>query len=70
MKFTATIEFLSGQKAAIIELTDAHGEWSGAGRIDLPRGSRADLYEAGYKLASQNAAAKGGTLDRYSVVAP
>lgn len=69
-KFSATVEFLSGQKAAIITLTDSSGEWSGSGRIDLPRGTNADLYEAGYVHASRAAATKGGTLDRYSKVSP
>lgn len=34
-RFNGTIEYLSGQKAAIITLT-CQGEWAGAGRIDLP----------------------------------
>lgn len=67
-KFNATIEFLSGQKAAIITLTDNNGEWSGSGRIDLPRGSKADLYELGYVRASQSAAIKGGTIETYKAV--
>jgi hypothetical protein len=68
LKFNGTIEFLSGQKAAIITLTDNHGEWSGSGRIDLPRGSKSDLYELGYTQASRSAAAKGGTLETYKVI--
>lgn len=66
-KFNATIEFLSGQRAAIITLTDNHGEWSGSGRIDLPRGNNSDLYELGYIQASRSAAVKGGTLETYRV---
>lgn len=68
-RYWATIEFLPGQSAAIIELT-LNGEWAGGGRIELPRnhsGSVRDaLYEAGYVHASARAALKGGTLDRYS----
>jgi hypothetical protein len=69
MNFDATIEYLSGQRAAIITLTNiTTGEWSGSGRIDLPHGRKADLYEAGYRLASFNAQSKGGTLWRYREV--
>lgn len=68
IKFDATIEFLSGQKAAIITLTQ-NGEWSGSSRIDLPRGSRRDLYELGYFRASQNAACKGGSLNTFRALA-
>lgn len=67
-KFYGTIEHLSGQKAAIITLTDASGEWAGSGRIELPCGSRRDLYELGYSRLSQNAAVKGGTLETYRVL--
>ena len=66
-RFDATIEFLSGQKAAIITLNQ-NGEWSGSSRIDLPRGSRRDLYELGYFRASQNAACKGGTINSFRVL--
>ena len=66
-RFNGTIEHLSGQKAAIITLT-INGEWSGSGRIELPRGSKADLYELGYDRLSMSAAAKGGILDTYKVV--
>jgi hypothetical protein len=66
-KFEGTIEFLSGQKAAIITL-NLNGEWSGSSRIDLPRGSRRDLYELGYVRASQNAACKGGSLNSFRVL--
>jgi hypothetical protein len=65
-KFYGTIEFLSGQHAAIISLTSTLEEWSGASRIDLPRGSRADLYEAGYARANQSAILKGGFLERFT----
>lgn len=66
-RFNGTIEYISGQKAAIITLT-LGGEWSGSGRIDLPRGSKADLYELGYDRLSMSATAKGGTLDTYKVI--
>lgn len=68
MKFNATIEFLSGQKAAIISLETLSGEWSGASRIDLPHGSRRALYELGYARASQAAAIKGGTIETFKRV--
>lgn len=63
-RFEATIEFLSGQKAAIITLT-LNGEWSGSTRITTKFNSLSDLYELGYKTASQNAACKGGTINTY-----
>lgn len=67
MKYSATIEFLTGQRAAIVTLFDRSGEWSGAGRIEVRSGSRSDLYEEGYRHASVSASMKGGILDRYSV---
>jgi hypothetical protein len=67
MKFHGTIEYLRGQRAAIVTLT-INGEWSGSGRIELPRGRKADLYELGYTYLARAAAIKGGSLDRYSVV--
>lgn len=66
-RFNGIIEHIAGQKAAIITLT-INGEWSGSGRIELPRGSRADIYELGYDRLSMSAAAKGGILDTYKVV--
>jgi len=66
-RFEATIEFLSGQKAAIITLTQ-NGEWSGSSRITTKFNSRSDLYELGYKTASQNAACKGGSLNSFRVL--
>lgn len=70
-RFSATIEYLPGQRAAIIELTDSRGEWAGGGRIDV-RPINGDvhgaLYEAGYVDASRRAACKGGVLDRFSEV--
>jgi hypothetical protein len=71
-QFYGTIEYLVGQHAAIVALTDGLGEWAGAGRIDLrPRafetqqGLQSRLYEAGYIHASASAAAKGGRLETY-----
>lgn len=69
-RYSATVAYLPGQPAAIVTLFDHRGEWSGAGRIEVRSGSRADLYEAGYRAASARALAHGGTLDRYSVVSP
>lgn len=68
MKIYATIEYLKGQGAAIVELTDQDGGWQGAGRIEVRSGARGDLYEQGYIHASRSAAAKGGTLERYREV--
>ena len=66
-RFSATIEFLPGQRAAIIALTNGLGEWAGAHRIEVRSGLKSDLYEAGYKCASVSAAIHGGALDRFSV---
>jgi hypothetical protein len=72
--FSGTIEFLFEQRAAIVALHDSTGEWAGAGRIDLrirafetAEALTARLYEAGYRLASLNAASKGGRLETYRV---
>lgn len=69
-KFYGTVEFLSGQPAAIITLTTATGEWAGSGRIEVRSGLRSDLYEEAYRQASLNAHFKGGRLERFSVEAP
>lgn len=69
-KFYATVEFLSGQHAAILTLTDQAGEWAGSGRIEVRSGLTRDLYEEAYRHASFNAAAKGGRLERFSIEAP
>lgn len=66
--FNATIEFLSGQKAAIVTLTDSTGEWAGSCRIEAGK-SRSSLYELGYAHASVSAAHKGGRLETYRVAA-
>jgi hypothetical protein len=66
-KFYATVEFLSGQSAAYLELTDQTGEWAGSGRIEVRSGLRSDLYEEAYRQASLNAQSKGGRLERFSV---
>lgn len=68
IKFYATVEFLSGQRAAILTLTDQAGEWAGSGRIEVRSGLRSDLYEEAYRQASFNAESKGGRLERLSVV--
>lgn len=70
VKFYGTIEFLSGQKAAILTLTNQAGEWAGSGRIEVSSGLESDLYEEAYRQASLNAWAKGGRLERFSVVGP
>jgi hypothetical protein len=70
LKFYGTVEFLSGQSAAILTLTDQAGEWAGSGRIEVRSGLRADLYEEAYRQASFNATSKGGRLERFSVVEP
>lgn len=71
-KFYGTVEFLTGQSAAIVELTNDQGEFSGGGRIELPRAprglSRDWLYELAYQWLSQSATAKGGRLERMSVI--
>jgi hypothetical protein len=66
LKFFATIEFLSGQKAAILTLTDQAGEWAGSGRVEGR--DRSAIYERAYTLASFNAQSKGGRLERFSRV--
>jgi hypothetical protein len=66
LKFYATIEFLSGQSAAILTLTDQAGEWAGSGRIEGR--DRASIYERAYTHASLSAQSKGGRLERFSRV--
>jgi hypothetical protein len=67
-KFYGTIEFLSGQRAAILELTNQAGEWASSGRIEVRSGLRSDLYEEAYRQASLRAQTHGGRLERFSVV--
>ena len=67
-RYNATIEYLSGQRAAIVTLTSLSGEWGGSGRIEVRSGRRSDLYEAGYVRACQSAAAKGGEVETYREV--
>lgn len=71
-KFYGTVEFISGQSAAIIELINDQGEFAGGGRIELPRAprglSREWLYELAYEWLSRAATDKGGRLERMSVV--
>jgi hypothetical protein len=72
-RYSATIEILRGARAAIVELTDARGEWAGGSRIDLPRAagaSAAELYERGYQHAARAAAVKAGELGRFSRSVP
>lgn len=68
LKFYATVEFLSGQRAAILTLTNEAGEWSGSGRIEVRSGLQFDLYEEAYRQASLRAQSHGGRLERFSVV--
>jgi hypothetical protein len=67
LKFFATIEFLSGQSAAILTLTDHTGEWAGSGRVEGR--DHSNIYERAYTLASLNAQSKGGRLERFTRVA-
>lgn len=67
-KFNATIEFLSGQNAAIVTLHDHLGEWAGSGRVECRSGRKSDLYEIGYTAACRNAYAKDGRVETYRVV--
>lgn len=68
VKFYATIEFLSGQSAAILTLTDQAGEWAGSGRVEGR--TRSTIYERAYALASLSAQGKGGILERFSRLEP
>lgn len=67
IKFYATIEFLSGQRAAILTLTNQAGEWAGSGRVEGR--DHSNIYERAYTLASLSAQSKGGRLERFSRVA-
>lgn len=67
-KYYGTIEFLSGQSAAILSLTDQRGEWAGSGRVEGR--TRSEIYERAYVLATLNATSKGGRLERFSSVEP
>jgi hypothetical protein len=66
LKFFATIEFLSGQRAAILTLTNEAGEWAGSGRVEGR--DKSNIYERAYGLASLSAQSKGGRLERFSRV--
>jgi len=64
--FTATIEFLSGQRVAVLTL-EGNGGFA-VTRLEAPRLShnwRSDLYETGYNHASARAEEKGGRLETY-----
>jgi hypothetical protein len=65
MQFNATIEYLPGNAEAIVSLTDGLGGWQGAGRVACRSAQCADLYEAGYTLASITATSKGGRLETF-----
>jgi hypothetical protein len=74
-QFHGTIEFIPGQRAAIVSLLDGLGEWSGAERIELRPLAfetrdelHARLYEVGYTCASRKATHKGGRLETYRAV--
>lgn len=64
MKFSAVVEFLADQKAAILTLTDWTGEWAGSSRVEGR--TRSEVYERAYSLAAFNAESKGGRLERFS----
>lgn len=66
--YSATIEYISHGRA-IIELTDSLGQWAGGHKIEVRSGLKSDLYEAGYRAASAEAAIKGGRLGRYTEAA-
>jgi len=67
-KFNGTIEYIKGQKAAIIELT-LDQEWCGGGRIELSGcGCSCCLYEEGYRQLSMSARYKGGRLETYKEI--
>jgi hypothetical protein len=66
IKFFATIEFLSGQKAAILTLTNEAGKWAGSGRVEGC--DHSNIEERAYVLASLTAQSKGGRLERFSRV--
>lgn len=68
IKFYAVIEFLPGQRAGILTLTDQSGEWAGSGRIEGR--NRSDIYERAYQLASLSAQSKGGRLERFTQAEP
>jgi len=68
IKFFATVEFLSGQQAAILTLTDAAGNWNGSGRVEGH--DRDHIYERAYTQASLAAQSKGGSLERLTVTDP
>lgn len=67
MDYWGTIEYTNFGEA-IVTLRDTKGRWAGAGRVQIRSGSRFDLYEQGYKVASLSAKAKGGRLTRYTEI--
>ena len=71
-KFYGTIEYITGQPAAIITLTNEQGAWEGSERIDLPKCPPAllaeTLYDSGYTRLTGKSLAKGGRLERFRVL--
>jgi hypothetical protein len=69
-RFYGTIEYLPGQREAIVALHDAKGDWFGAERITLPRAKhgRRALYDQGYSAASIKAANHGGELETFKEI--
>lgn len=77
---TATLAMIPGQRAAVLESHDQHGNWLGSSRIDSPLRSwslapeapsgpeqdRAAIYEVAYASASHNASVHGGEISRRS----
>lgn len=66
--FWGEIEILEDQRTAIVTLYDEKGKWAGSGRIENKWGDAESLYEDGYNKAVQNAAVKGGRLERFTRV--
>jgi hypothetical protein len=65
-RFNGTIEYVNSRRA-IVALTDSHGNWQGAQRIDLARAKHGKqaLYELGYAAASTMATIKDGMLETF-----
>lgn len=62
-RFSAKLESMS-RKRGIVSLYDSAGECAGFYRVEAR--PRFPLYEVAYLRASQEAAIKGGLLDRFS----
>jgi len=75
----ATLEFLPGQRSAVLDNHDQNGEWFGCSRVDSPLKSyslapgagskveqdRAVIYEIAYTNAAFNAETHGATLNTF-----